>query len=475
MSRTTYAEWHERGKELYTQKQYESANVAFQRALACLQQQDTEAVTGTPTSAAAAAPSAEQCQLLLDTLQGLSLAQIDQKFPKDALLCAAATAALSCYSSGKAFNCASLALDDIARDQLSSSSAVQYAELQEAALLLSIKAGDRESAHSALAGTLTNMAEADVWRVVCSCIGASTAELMGLVAAAVRGAAASDGDADTAAHDDDSSSTSSSSEDVRWLKLGGQEAYRRGNFEEAVEMFQIALRQLQNGPTAAAAASTLLSNQAACLLQLNQRLGQAAINAVAAAMIGGAGASQTKALYRAASAMLQLRLLPAAAAVCKLGLSTAPEEQVAAMRELQQRICKQQQQGAAKASNTGTGSSSANAGASGSSSSSSTRNRSRQSSAGAKVLIEREAERYMSAAAGGSAGLQQMAAMNAAASMAAATGRGLRWMTGPDNRVPAFYDEYIKAKRCDAVSVMQTFVLLTSTECVASAAQQKKQ
>jgi hypothetical protein len=118
------------------------------------------------------------------------------------------------------------------------------------------------------------------------------------------------------------------------------------------------------------------------------------------------------------------------------------------VRELQQRIQKQQQ-GAAKASNKASGSSSAEAGASGSSSSSS--NRGRQSRAGDTVLTEREAERFMSA--GGRAGLQQMAVMNAAASMAAATGRALSWMTGPDKRVHAFYDEYTKAKRCDPARV----------------------
>jgi tetratricopeptide (TPR) repeat protein len=268
MSKTAYAEWHERGKELYKQKQYERANVAFGRALACLQQHDTEAVAGTRTTSAAAAPSADQCQLLLETLQSLSLAQLKQKIPKRyALLCAAVAAALSCYSSSTAFKCAGMALDNIARDQqLLGSSAVQYAELQEAALLLLSEA---HPAVSSLAKPDIVMANDDAWRVVCSGAGASTAELKKLLAAAVRGVGTGGGDADIVNDGDDSSSSSSSSssgggggggaDEVVWLKLAGQEAYRRGDFEEAIEMVQVGLRQLQEGPTAAAA-STLLSN-----------------------------------------------------------------------------------------------------------------------------------------------------------------------------------------------------------------------
>jgi hypothetical protein len=382
------------------------------------------------------------------------MAHVFRECPKNAIVCSASLAALSCYCSITAIKSAATAVVQFYGDpQLLGSNAVQAAELESAAFALMNSCDEKHPGTSALDKADTTVADASVGRVVCSCIGASTAELKELLAPAVLDAAAGDRDADTASHDGNSSSSSSSSADIVLALISdGEAAYRSDNFEEAVKMFRAALRQLQQGPTAAA--STLLSNQAACLLQLNKHLGQAAVIAVAAAIIGGAGASQTKALYRAASAMLQLKLLPAAAAVCDLELSTAPEEQAAAMHELQQRIRKQQQQGAAKASNKGSSSAAAEAGATGSSSS--TRNRGRQSSAGAKALTEREAERFMSAAAGGSAGLQQMAAMNAAASMAAATGRGRSWMTGPDKRVPAFHEEYMKAKRCELVSITRS-------------------
>lgn len=110
------------------------------------------------------------------------------------------------------------------------------------------------------------------------------------------------------------------------LKARGNASFADRRFADAAADYSAALRCLQP------AAATLLSNRAACRLQLDRNAG-ALLDATAALVLDP---SMIKAHFRRASALLALDEPAAAAAAVALGLQSSPQD--AALLELRKRI-----------------------------------------------------------------------------------------------------------------------------------------
>ncbi|CAK9021522.1 unnamed protein product [Durusdinium trenchii] len=91
-------------------------------------------------------------------------------------------------------------------------------------------------------------------------------------------------------------------EEVERLKAQGNEEFRNGDFEAALEKYALALRSLERVAYVDAIASTLASNQALCLLKLAKF--QEAEERASAALV--ADPSNSKAAYRRGLARLKL-------------------------------------------------------------------------------------------------------------------------------------------------------------------------
>ncbi len=162
---------------------------------------------------------------------------------------------------------------------------------------------------------------------------ASPAELLGIAASVSSGPSASDGGGQADAVSRAVAAASAS-------KDSGNEHFRAGRYGDALELYRTAAVQL----LAALPAAVLLSNLAACWLQLSDPRGALQAAGAAAALDRG----NAKAHHRRAQALLQLGWLAEAEEACALGIKEVGgggqqggeggDGMVAALRELAERV-----------------------------------------------------------------------------------------------------------------------------------------
>lgn len=219
------------------------------------------------------------------------------------------------------------------------------------------------------------------------------------------------------------------------LKELANDAFRAGDSQAALQQYQAALHHQDMQQTLSQAA-VLLSNRSACWLQMGGQhlLQQAGIDAAAAVMLDR---SQVKPFHRSANALLQLRLLPAAAEVCQLGLQVHPVDN--SLLQLQTRI--------SLAPNSSSTASKPSDNPGSCTAASKQDHTSTTTSTNVEFISEREWARMKAAE---SCDAEQLSMLNTLAGLATQFGKpapGKQNMQLVDERIPPFHEEFSKAGR----------------------------